>query len=373
MRSITVSILVVLISPTLGFSQTEEEKSLLRAVANQYETNRAGFDPVLIEFELQSGEAASVDAAFQGQIDRPLISKGLYAVRGHTERYDKIGDPAEELNRRVAQGGGVYSYSSESLRYLWDDTICIFERLTPSDEVGEWMRQPQVYTDPFRWLSHCRIPLRLGRVTDSRSLSSWIEKGLKGEDDLVVSEIADETVDGIKLLRVTLTSPRYREVFWIDLERGALPVKREEHMSAELGGRIWTTVLRDIRNTPKGWLPFATVWRCDDKRAVRFEVTRALYGDSVDRKVFSLEFPKMATMIDLERNRTFGKKKIWTLADVGGSGVSFPNVVREAPPAGPSMPVERTAFDWTLPAAALATVGFGLAAWYVRRSARRAG
>jgi len=202
---------------------------------------------------------------------------------------------------------------------------------------------------------------------------------MEGGKGVTLTGVDDSArLDGIDLVKLSfeLPNPRTQVTFWVDLERGAIPVQTRVVEEAKDHGTlaVWEEHLGDLRRVASGWLPFRMthVSGSTSRRegsggspsggAFSGLLVRETVVDKADFEsrpaaaVFALEFPKEVSVIDSDRLLAYGRRRVWTLRDFSPSAqakarrISLKSPFPTQPPA---MPLESRSW-WP---AGLAIVG----------------
>lgn len=114
-----------------------------------------------------------------------------------------------------------------------------------------------------------RAPAGMGAMTGPQSIDGllfyWLFRGIEDLGPWGYEHRGWEDVDGHRCFKVKLNwtpnSNTWHRIFWIDLERGAQPIKVEDYVENGMGYRLDRVLLRsfDVSDGQKAWLPISGV------------------------------------------------------------------------------------------------------------------
>jgi hypothetical protein len=321
--------------------------TLLRAVWNAYESNRAGFTFGSASFRYSDGFASDVDRARRGRLDRSLEGTGRYTFAGKQGYYGlEFGIEALEAGAHRVTNTRI-ALRVTSVKTITDGSSTLRATISPTLDVSD---RESVTVDLLPGASDFAqrvvFPMSLGVPAEFRSdtVAEGLRQTVEGVAGYRLLE-ADEnaTYEGRPALKLVIEEPGpINSTYWIDPDRGAIP-RRAVIESAGAKSRC-EIYLDDIRQVPgNGWLPFSrTVWFSNDG------VTRRLLVDSADFRVrpdqssFRLEFGRPVVVHDMVRMKTYPSETAWDLSRLPSSrAVGATSAPRAGSPPAEPLPGER--------------------------------
>ncbi len=201
----------------------------------------------------------------------------FWAFTGTTCRVDWLYDPELERSSTKDLGHGRSTSSWASLRVLTDGRNTFQLHMSVNGDQAEI----KPGTELFHRAGAMRPPLALGLpepILGADHFQGILTDALAGHDRFTASYEGDGEVDGRPVsIVVTKRNGQVARRYWLDLERGAIPLRGEEY-SAD--GRLWIRMIhRDVRELSGGrWLPYVVRWvrviSRDDVMVRQLEVTR---------------------------------------------------------------------------------------------------
>jgi hypothetical protein len=155
----------------------------------------------------------------------------------------------------------------------------------------------------------------LGQQENSQeNLGFELRGALSGNPDYRVSEIREADFEGTRVVFIALAYARGRGEFWVDLERGAIPLKRVIRSNGANGDtREIVAYYDDLKLIQgRGWLPFkSTTWYGSDKTAKQLLIQEANFSERPSPTSFGLEFPAETTLVDEAVGLRYPPRKVW--------------------------------------------------------------
>ena len=144
-----------------------------------------------------------------------------------------------------------------------------------------------------------------------------------GEDGWKLTSVEDDVKfedRGVVLL--TFENPREKSQFWIDVERGAVPLKRsymtisQEKHATHLVSEDFNDDLREV-GVNKGWLPFRhTSYLPDSSSVHQYVISEANFDAPPPSSTFRLEFPEPRVMVNGATMLRYAPRDVWDLRDL---------------------------------------------------------
>ncbi len=344
---------------TAGIASVDDQAidvAMARAIQTAYQANRAQFRHGTVRFRHRVGLAANSAAALAGTWEQIYgTSDGRYVFDGVHAYYESI-HPLEEMAReRQSLGSGRWTTPLGSSRYLTNGKETLRDELDP-DEKGEQLLHTARIDSGLP--PSPGMPLGIGLARgDSPPLGEWIGLALDGDKDWILNKVEPANIDEIECVLLAFRSPGALHEFWIDVERGAVPIRYvvTNHESG-LSTHKFYDDLRAVDNG--GWLPFRRVSTTPGESLMVHEVvlTEADFANKPDPDQFRMEFPEPTPLIHQGTMVRYDPQKVWDLRRLPSvnSAAATKIVLSEPGPIAPTMPgaLPRSRW-WIAPAAVL--------------------
>ena len=320
-----------------------KDANLLRAVADAFDANRAGFTCGSVNFEYWDAYANDVSAAIDGRLSDPYEARGTYSFDGKDALYTRLfsTQAMAATDVRISPTQGLSRLSS--FRVLTNGESTFTERigaLAVQVAPSEATLSPRVPTSFFRTIE---FPLDLARPEALRDdLAQNIRTVLERKGGAEVEAIQEDAVfDEVKTIRIALKFPNGTRTFWVDLEHGAVPVHTRDDVT---GGEGIDWHLGDIRFIEGcGWLPHAMTKYLANGRTNRLLIKQATFDNAPPRGTFRLSLDEPRTVADVSAGRAYVGQRTVDLNNLpkssSRSSVPLGNSVSSGP--DPVMPGER--------------------------------
>jgi hypothetical protein len=183
-------------------------------------------------------------------------------------------------------------------------------------------------TDLFDTSFHFPLNLGLNRLRVS-NVGKDLDDAINNRDVAKSFELdTDVAFEGRNLYRVVLRSKSSQRTYWIDAERGGVPLQVLDNTSE--GTKTWQTnyeMLKRVGN--HGWLPFRKVrYNHMAKRAKIMEIKQFDSDFNPQPSDFTISFPEPITIIDTVHNRAYGKKSSLALLSLSVPSYKESNPIR---------------------------------------------
>ena len=352
-------------------------------VRNAYEENRVALaSSGTLRFHATHGHpgpATSVEEAgrmLNADWKRLSRSTGLFIFDGPRRRYENLYPTEQEVALRTKTSRNKGFSPIFSTRLLTDGETTLKDNVdvSPEDDKTE-LHTPSSYTGTKVFYQNAiHLPLHLTDPAPSGAdLGRCLGDLLEGREPMRLVEVNEEAkLDGIPVIKLTIESsnPRQQFIFWVDLEHGAIPLRRCCITAASEGAAaIWEQeTYSDIRWVGKGWLPFhrsvalgnltsnaaaPSVLPSDGSLSIflvrEMIVNEADFEKRPDAALFALEFPKEFNVLDSDRRLAYGRRRVWTLKDFSPDARARARpigVASRSPQASPTMPNARDVRGW---------------------------
>ncbi len=302
---------------TIGFQRSEamEQVDLLRT---SFKANRDAFAFGTFHFEYTTATCKGPADAEAEVFSKSITEDGLYAFDGTNARYDLLAEPAALAAVTIRLDKNRTSTFAMVVRMLTNGEATLFDRLFLDDSNNTFYRRPHIEagTTTFCNGAYFQFPLLIGSCDKGggdlyRDLSA-----LKDGQYTLTSLDFDSELDGVKVCKLSYTTKGGNTTYWIDRNRGCLPVRIEERGDKPGFDSIYR--FADFEPVAgAGWLPRRRHHAFGSgRRADRILVTKIDVTNRPARTMFQLEFPEPVEMPDRTKRVLYPKQKTWSLLDL---------------------------------------------------------
>ena len=179
----------------------------------------------------------------------------------------------------------------------------------------------------------------------------------------------DAKLDGRRVTKVVLRAVAGRRTFWVDPERGSVPLRVEDTFDGDPSRRD-TLLHEDLRLLEgAGWLPFTRLLVDSSGGLVeRIELTDVELGRP-GPAAFQLDFPSDTPLMDMARQLRYQPRRVWNLHHLPSEHSKDSEKAEAAGVStAPEMPgeVERPSLPWRPIFLLLGSVCLAAALWRTR-------
>ncbi len=165
-----------------------------------------------------------------------------------------------------------------------------------------------------------KFPLSLGQPDCRRldNLGRRLLDAIDGGTDMQIS-VVDASLDfeNHKVAKITLASSTEEIDYWIDLERGAIPLKIVERVAPQANASGYQAIyyLDDIRLIPgRGWLPYRESWWYSyNRQGGQILVREADFDKPPEDSAFALEFAEATSLVDSAKGLRYPARRSWNI------------------------------------------------------------
>jgi hypothetical protein len=182
------------------------------------------------------------------------------------------------------------------------------------------------------------LPLSLGQPDSQQAdnIAIRLRQVLDGNPDYSVAELSEkESFEDRPVVKLAIDSPRGRHVYWIDMERGAIPLKTEFQRHDDNALRLASVTFNDnlVNVADHGWLPFRRSWRYESSGDSGYQkILKAEFNQPPDRSALGLEFDEPVALRNESSKLSYEPRKFWDLASLPAAGSRG---IRKTPPSEP--------------------------------------
>ena len=301
---------------------------------------------------METGRAASIAAARKGEdLDDLIVGEGSFAFVNHKFKYVMKFDDSVILSSATVGADKSITTNFTSLHALADEKYSLIIRTFPSAD-GQLKS-----TAPFAFLvggqrefvRSAWMLLPVGALESDRDdLGTQLRSAAEGGETKLVSIEDHVAFEGRDVTKVTLAVLGGQRSYWIDVERGAIPLRMHEERDDSLPTS--DIYLGELQQVPgQGWFPMTRTRVGADLRVQRWIVQDAEWENPPGPKEFRVEFAEPLSVYNRTDSVVYKPRKIWDLADL--PGINSPDsepVVDRVVLGGPPMPGVRESSPWTM-------------------------
>lgn len=347
------SILLVILGCAVQLPPSGDEV-LVESIRNAYAANREGlglFGMFTFRFadgELGKASVDNIDAVLKAGWNRRSVSDGLYVLDGPSRRMDHSYSIQEMVARRTMLSEESWVSNLFPYRVLTDGETTLLDRIDVKNDNKTLLHTPTLHYGTKSFFRLHEFPLDLGDPDPpDNDLGRCLKEGLV-DSTLTVDDKA--SLDGVHVVRLQVDSPRkHRQSrYWIDLERGAIPLKIQLLENIENGHASVITQIdhEDIRWVGRGWLPFRkSIVLGSSPEQVKALYVRELVIEKADLEkrpdasLFKLEFPEAFDnprhrIVDVDRHLSHPGRKVWDLSALSPEARARTQQIKSKEPAG---------------------------------------
>ncbi len=311
MFTIMVSACLLSSSQDDGRKTKSNQADMLRAVADAYDENRNAFTFGTVEFDYTDGLAADIEAAKRGDLRDAHTASGVFHFDGKDAYYSRVFSLADLEATTIVLGERRSSCRLDPRRMLTNGKQTLTEvsalARVNANGIAYGRRLSAGSNDFFQFVE---IPLDLGRPDFQRhDLARSIRAALDGKDGARVEGADDSTVlEGIKTVQVALALKYGKRTCWVDLDRGAVPLRIVDAVPGNPGIERHYGDLRKVEG--RGWLPFSMTTFVNGGQVKRITIKNADFRQAPPRSAFRMEFDTPYMLVDMEAGLTYAKLKV---------------------------------------------------------------
>ena len=349
MKTVAIVVISMFLSTT-SLAQADDKASTLRAIATAYRSNVASFRFGRASFDYTEGKAADLSAALAKQYSQAFEGSGLFAFDGAKARYEIVYPANVQAKATTFIDKNKSTSQIISFRALTDGDSTLLDRLFVDEKGEKTYHSPWIEAGTENFYKDVVFPLEVGRPTPGNlDMGRDLMGAVSGNEGAVVSTLdLDAVFDGQRLAHVVLGNPRGTREYWIDLTRGAIPVRMIEKASP-LGSV--TIVNTDLRQVAGGWIPWRHLVVMSQGRVKDLVLKDVNFTERPAATWFKLDFPEPQSIVDSSRALKHAARPTWELAGLPKrpSSTAKAIVIAQAPGAFPTFPEARTTqFPWLI-------------------------
>jgi hypothetical protein len=328
----------------------EPQESLLRAVHDAYVANQAAFPFGRVAFTYVQGSARNAAAARAGDFSPRYEAQGLYVFNEKLARHDRLFSEEDMRQTSTYIGNDIVSVL-DSFRVETDGERTLYD--SPYASAKSVSRATKLAAGRREFDGGFQFPISLGQPDHmgTENLGRHLRAALRGEPDARIADVKQNvTFEDRRTVKITIRL-RYGDLeYWIDLDRGAVPLKIVARIDASENAPESEMVYHfdDVRQIPgRGWLPFReSWWGSRENKAGQILITEASFDRPPEASAFDVDFPEPITLVDEAKSVRYPARRAWNLASLpspGGRGVEKVEFATIPLDALPKLEGERTA------------------------------
>ena len=249
--------------------------------------------------------------------------------------------------------------------------MTLLDSIDVSKKADSLDHQAQIIPGSETFQRELICPLNVGSPTPgSYDLGDILQRARTPSEGLTLAVVEGTEYEGRDVMHLAITSGAARRDYWVDLERGAVPLRIE---SSEGGTVERLVVYEDLRQVGgRGWLPHRqTIYFSESGLTKQLTVSKSNFDSPVDHSAFRMEFPEPMAIINTAVMTRYAPQKVWDLSNLPSpsSPKSRRIVLSEPGPPAATMAGERSPWPvWAMPVILLGAVALGGVGWsYYRR------
>lgn len=351
-------------------SPPDATSDVLNAIADAFDDNRSRFRMGTATFDYWDGFADDVEAAVRGELRDGRKADGRFVFDGADALYSVRFPDGDMLGTYQGVASNEGSNRLSSFRLVTNGQQTFRESFTVIPEGGKPAYVEPVYvilpgSESFH--SAAQFPLDLAHPDLARrDFATVLRRVLRKEEGYVIDRVEEDVpFDGRNTVRIALTGPYGKRTYWVDLERGAIPLAAHDDVEGKGSFDVRHGDLRFVEG--HGWLPFATTTVLRDGRVFRLIVRDVDFDRPPGPSAFRIELDRVRMVGNAGSNRYYQQKVIDLNALPADDSPESKPMGTARPLGGPVLPgeVERGLSWWPYAVGAtLIVVGLAL---YVRR------
>ncbi len=335
-----ISIVLAVATETMA-DQTQDQ--LIAAIRTAYESNRTSLTHGRVRFRYAIGHARDLENAKSSRWSKRTEADGLYLFEWPRARFELVFAPHDMAGNRIRTGPDQFTSLSFTTRLLTDGQLTIVDRPALGRDETSLVSRPQIVPGVRAFYDELFFPLDLGdpeadRFDLGRDL---MEAERPGSGRKLARVDADASLEGVPTVLLEFEMTAGRRSYWVDLERGALPLQILDEVTDGLSHRF---IHGDIRHVAgSAWLPFRELLYISDGMVKELVIQDAEFAERPSTKGFQLEFASAVPLMDTARMARYSPRKAWdlrTLPSANSPEVQRVALVQPGPPP-PEMPGER--------------------------------
>jgi len=366
-----VAIVGLLLITLGGVTAPTQDDKLVTVIRNAYASNRGELTHGEAKFRMEEGSADSVGSALKGKwAERWSTAEGLLIFDTGISRYECVHPLAQIVAHRVKGEDNSYTMPlTESIRAVTNGSITLSDRIFVESDGKTPIHGAQIDPGTQGFARYYVFPLSVGNPAPADfQLDVDLSTPLPGRPSWQVASVdVNATLRGIPVVKLVLTSRGVSREYWVDLERGAVPLLIRDGADVEYH-------YGDVRRVgDRAWLPHRlTILGKNPTGAVRIRdvtVTEADFTTRPAKSSYGLRFPKPRKMVNAASMKVYDEQDTWDITALPAANSPRARTIQMGQPQAPVpiLPRERETRSsapqvWMIAAGTLSVLGLGLIA-----------
>jgi hypothetical protein len=317
--------LLLILTGMIGW-HTDGSMQQVEFLRVSHKANKDSFASGAFRFHYTRGSSASLSDAESEVLGKAFEESGYYVFDGDNARYDLLAEPAvlASATRRIDNRRS--SASITAFRALTDGKFTLRDNIQLAGTNAALRHGAIIFPGvaTFYKSGSFEFPLELGDkgggAYDLFQDLTWVKDGRIPLWELDM----DSRLGELKVCKFSYTWKDGMRTYWIDVDRGAVPVRIHDHYNPN--NADVTYIFSDLEHVAgAGWLPRRRLHVVGPGAIVdRIVITDIDVVNKPPRSTFQLDFPEPTTLFDEAKKLTYPKRKSWSLLNLPsptGSGV----------------------------------------------------
>jgi hypothetical protein len=331
-------------------------EAMLKAVHAAFVANQAAFPFGDVRFTYAIGNAKDATSARRGLLAPQYVADSRYVFDRDKSRYERIFNENDMRETSKYIGNDILS-KLDSFRAATDGDRTLYDSISALERSG-LSRGVKLSPGRIEFDRAFQFPLSLGQPNhmEKENLGILLQESFRSNPDVRIVGLESDGVaeeEGRSLVKIDFQLKYGASTYWVDLERGSVPVRIESTLSGRGGASSTrsTVYFDDLRQVPeRGWLPFKESWwdsRGDS--AGQIVIVHAAFDKPPEPSDFALDFPQPISLVDGQKRLRYPPSRRWNIAGPLSSdsrGVEKVQYSTAPNDALPTMPGERKKSLW---------------------------
>jgi hypothetical protein len=281
-----------------------------------YKANREAFPSGTFAFKYTRAKAPSLEDAQGGRYTNSVEARGLYVFDEHDARFELVVAASEQgrITKKVSPNQTASFF--EPIRRLTDGKVCFVDQIFIADPQNPvLLHSTRIVPGTDEFYQNLSFPLEIASTSPRTfDLSSDLDQATSGATGFQLEGVDPQAqLGGSPVSKVVLRGKAGRRTYWVDPERGSIPLRAEDTFDGDRSRRI-VLLYEDLRLLDGGgWLPFTRLLVMDNGDVVeRIELTDVKLRRP-DPTAFRLEFSNPTAVMDKARQLRYKPRRVWDL------------------------------------------------------------
>jgi len=281
-----------------------------------YRANRESFSSGTFAFRYTRAKSRTFEDAQSGRYTVSIEARGLYVFDKSDARFELLVGATEQgtITKRVGPNQTVSFF--QPIRRLTDGKVCLVDQLFITDpQTPVQLHTLKIVPGTDEFYQSLSFPLEIAStVPRSFDLSSDLGQTTSGTTGFQLEAVDSHSeLGGNPVSKVVLRGKVGRRTYWIDTERGSIPLRAEVDFDGDPSRRI-VLLHEDLRLlVGGGWLPFTRLLVMGNGDVVeRIELTEVNLAPP-QPSAFRLEFSTPTSLMDTARQLWYKPRLNWDL------------------------------------------------------------